>query len=115
MEKFVVKQNKSGQFKFSFETLTREIILSSEAYPTKEAYEEGIISVRTNAPQDDCYVRNTAEDGSSYFNLKADNGQVIGTSEMYSGASAMEKGIASVKANAPNAPVFVYCIPQEFE
>ena len=31
------------------------------------------------------------------------NGQVIGHSEMYSSASAMEGGIASVKKNAPDA------------
>ena len=30
-------------------------------------------------------------------------GKVIGTSEMYSGTSAMETGISSVKANAPRA------------
>ncbi|MCM4172627.1 DUF1508 domain-containing protein [Arenibacter sp. TNZ] len=49
------------------------------------------------------FKRNTASDGSPYFNLKASNGQVIGTSEMYSATSAMETGIASVKANAASA------------
>lgn len=39
------------------------------------------------------------------FNLKASNGQVIGTSETYSSPSARETGIASVKANGPTAPV----------
>jgi uncharacterized protein YegP (UPF0339 family) len=37
------------------------------------------------------------------FNLKATNGQVIGTSESYSSEAARDKGIASVKANAPGA------------
>ena len=44
-------------------------------------------------------------EGSAYFNLKASNGQVIGTSEMYSGSPAMENGIVSVKKNAPDATV----------
>lgn len=34
-----------------------------------------------------------------YFNLKADNGQVILTSEMYPSKSSCENGIASVKKN----------------
>ena len=37
-----------------------------------------------------------------YFNLKADNGQVILTSEMYSSKAACENGIESVKKNSPD-------------
>jgi len=39
------------------------------------------------------------------FNLKASNGQVIGTSEPYSREAARENGIASVKSNAPDARI----------
>jgi hypothetical protein len=44
-----------------------------------------------------------SQGGSPYFNLKASNGQVVGTSGMYSSFSAIENGIASVKKNAPGA------------
>ncbi|WP_446680586.1 YegP family protein [Camelimonas abortus] len=37
------------------------------------------------------------------FNLKAANGQVIGTSELYESAASRDKGIESVKKNAPDA------------
>jgi uncharacterized protein YegP (UPF0339 family) len=37
--------------------------------------------------------------------LKAGNGEIVGTSEMYSGSSARERGIESVKVNAPAAGV----------
>ena len=39
------------------------------------------------------------------FNLLATNGQIIGVSEVYSGKAAMEKGIESVRKNAPVANV----------
>lgn len=39
------------------------------------------------------------------FDLKAGNGEVIATSEVYSSDAACEKGIASVKKNAPIAGV----------
>jgi uncharacterized protein YegP (UPF0339 family) len=61
--------------------------------------------VRTHSQDDNVFERNAASDGSPYFNLKASNGQVIGTSEMYSGTSAMETGIASGKANVPSATI----------
>ena len=41
----------------------------------------------------------------SPFFLKAASGWIIGQSEMYSSLAVMEKGIASVKANAPTAQV----------
>ncbi len=39
------------------------------------------------------------------FNLKAANHEVIGTSQVYTTASARDHGIASVKENAPKARV----------
>jgi uncharacterized protein YegP (UPF0339 family) len=39
------------------------------------------------------------------FNLKAANHQVIGTSQTYKTAETRDEGIASVKTNAPSAPV----------
>ena len=40
-----------------------------------------------------------------YFVLKAANGQVIGTSEMYSSEAARDSGIASVQSNSPSTTV----------
>ena len=37
------------------------------------------------------------------FNLKASNGQVIGTSEQYESEASREAGIESVKKNAADA------------
>ena len=63
----------------------------------------GIASVQKNAPDDGRYDRKTSSTGKPFFSLKAGNGEVIGTSEMYESTSAMENGIESVKSNAPGA------------
>lgn len=39
------------------------------------------------------------------FDLKATNGQVIATSEVYASDDACKKGIASVQKNAPVAEI----------
>ena len=39
------------------------------------------------------------------FNLKAGNGEVIATSEVYITRAACKNGIESVRRNAPDAPV----------
>jgi uncharacterized protein YegP (UPF0339 family) len=43
---------------------------------------------------------NTSSSGKFFFNLKASNGQIILSSEMYESRSGAENGIASVKRNA---------------
>ena len=44
-----------------------------------------------------------AKNGEYVFNLKAANGQVILTSQMYKSKASCENGIASVKKNAEKA------------
>ena len=103
--KFDLKKSPSGKFMFNLKAGNGQIILTSERYESKSAAENGIESVRKNAPDDGRYERKLSKENEPYFNLKAGNGQVIGSSEMYSGAAAMENGIASVKANGPTAEV----------
>ena len=40
-----------------------------------------------------------------HFNLKATNGQVIGSSQMYKSTRSMKNGILSVSKNAPKAEI----------
>ncbi len=42
-----------------------------------------------------------AKDGQFYFNLQAANGEIILSSELYKAKSGAEKGIDSVRQNAP--------------
>jgi uncharacterized protein YegP (UPF0339 family) len=100
---FELKRTADDQFMFNLKAANGEVILTSERYTGKSAATNGIDSVRRNAPDDERYDRLSAKNGSPYFTLKATNGQIIGVSEMYSSEQAMEKGIASVKANGPQA------------
>jgi uncharacterized protein YegP (UPF0339 family) len=103
MGKFVIKSTMNGQWHFTLKANNGETILSSETYTTLAACENGITSVKTNAPIDARYDRKSSLNGKYYFTLKASNFQVIGTSEMYNSVSARDAGIQSVKTNAPNA------------
>ena len=105
MAKFEIYKDTGGQFRFRLKAGNGQSILASEAYTTKAACNNGVESVKKNAPDDKRYERLTNKKGEPYFNLKSTNGQVIGTSESYSSTSAMENGISSVKTNAPKAAV----------
>ena len=105
MGTFVLKKASNNQFHFRLQADNGESILSSELYASKAGAQNGIESVRTNAPTDARYERKAAKDGQPMFNLKAANNEVIGTSETYSSEAARDNGIASVKKNAPKATV----------
>jgi hypothetical protein len=105
MAKFEIYTDKKGEFRFRLKAANGQIILVSEGYKAKASCINGIESVRKNSQLDDKFERLESKNGKPYFNLKATNGQVIGTSEMYEATSGMENGIASVKKNAPKAEV----------
>lgn len=105
MGKFVVTTRKNGEFQFNLLATNGQVILSSEGYTTKTACLNGIESVKKNAVEDARYEIKEAKNGKPFFNLKATNGQVIGSSQMYASMDTLKVGMASVKKNAPDAPV----------
>jgi uncharacterized protein len=102
---FEIKKAKDGEFFFHLKAGNGQIILASELYTEKASAENGIASVKKNAPDNSRYERKDTKNGHYMFNLKAANHQVIGTSQTYKTAETRDEGIASVKANAPSAPV----------
>lgn len=105
MAKFEITKRKDGEFQFNLKAGNGQIILTSEGYTTKANCENGIASVKRNSVDDAKYDRKVSKNNKPYFNLKATNGQIIGTSELYESEAARENGIASVKKNAPDATI----------
>lgn len=104
--KFELFKDTKGEYRFRLRARNGEMVLhSSEGYTTKQGCQQGIASVKINAPYDGRYDRRTANSGQYYFVLKAANGEVLGISEMYQTIANRENGIAAVKRDAPNAPV----------
>jgi uncharacterized protein YegP (UPF0339 family) len=103
MAKFELKKSKDNQFYFSLMADNGQSILKSEMYKTKAACLNGIESVKKNSTEDKRFDQKTAKNGKFHFNLKARNGQIIGTSEMYEAEAGCKNGIASVMKNAAGA------------
>lgn len=113
--KYVIKETANG-FSFSLAAGNNQVIGVSEVYSGKAAMEKGIESVRKNAPVANIEDQ-TAEivekavnpkfeiyndkAGEFRFRLKARNGEIILASEGYKTKAACEKGIESVRKNAP--------------
>ncbi|MDU1889321.1 MAG: YegP family protein [Dysgonomonas sp.] len=105
MGKFEISKRKNDEFQFNLKASNGQVILSSEGYTTKENCKNGIESVRKNSQVDARFDKLEAKNGKPYFNLKATNGQIIGTSEMYESVASRDNGIESVKKNALDAEI----------
>lgn len=103
--KFEIYKDKAGEFRFRLNSSNGQTILSSEGYKDKSACNNGIESVRKNAPEDGRYEKKESSSGKYMFNLKAANHQVIGSSQQYESVASRDNGIESVKKNAPSAEV----------
>jgi uncharacterized protein len=100
--KYELKLTANGKHMFNLKAGNGQVILTSEMYESKTAALNGIESIKKNSGDEKRYDRRESAKGDPYFILKAGNGQEIGRSEMYSGAAAMENGIASVTKNGPD-------------
>ena len=105
MGKFVISKRKNGEFQFNLVAGNGEIVLTSEGYASKPSCMNGVKSVMKNAADVKRFEPKVAKNGKFHFNLKATNGQVIGSSEMYDSQSTCENGIASVKKNVVGAKI----------
>lgn len=102
---FEVYKDKAGEFRFRLKAKNGQNILGSEGYTQKANCLNGIESVRKNSQDDSRFELKETSNGKWVFNLKASNGQVVGTSQTYTNEASAKSGIKSVQNNAPDAEI----------
>ena len=80
-------------------------IVKSENYAQKASAKNGIESVKKNSQEDGRYELKESTNGKFYFNLKASNGQIVGTSTMFASDADRTAAIKTLKADSPSAKV----------
>ena len=115
------------RFRFHLKAANGQIIAVSQSYGTKESALKAIASVQKSAPiatiadstaeepipdsahrgivQDPDFEIQFDSAGKFRFHLKAANGEIIAASQSYLSRASAEKGIASIKRNAPTAKI----------
>ncbi len=125
-----------GKFRFHLKAANGQIVAVSQSYGTKEAAIKGIASIKKNAPiaktadfstvgevlpelrheggivQDPVFELQSSTGDRFRFHLKAANGEIIAVSQSYLTRQSAEKGIESVKKNAPIAKIIDHTIPE---
>ena len=102
---FELSNSSDGQYRFVLKAGNAETILTSELYKTQASAENGIASVQSNSGNAARYDAKEAANGKFYFNLKAANHQIIGSSQMYASEASRDKGIQSVINNGSSETI----------
>ena len=93
----MVEEGANG-FHFSVHAQNGQIVLSSESYTSKAGAWNGAFAVQDAAKLEGAFEIKTATDNRFYFTLTAENGQIVGVSQLYTTKSAAQSGITSVKS-----------------
>ena len=104
--KFEIYQSgKSKEYYFRLKAANGQVVLSSQGYKDKGGAKNGADSVGNHAVDTKNFEKKESTGGKAYFNLKAKNGQIIGTSQMYASPGSRDAGIKAVASAAKGARV----------
>ncbi len=101
--KFEVYKDKAGKYRYRLKAGNGQVILTGEAYNSKNACLEGIDSVKKNSQKETAFEIYQDKKGEFRFRLKASNGEIIGQGEAYNSKSGCMKGMESIKKNASDS------------
>ena len=102
---YQISPTSNDKFMFNLKAENNQVILTSQVYEQKQSALTGIESVQQNGPDAGNFEHKVSTAGEPYFVLKAQNGEVIGKSQMYSSEAAAQTGIASVQTNSPSTEI----------
>ena len=88
----------TGKFRFNVHAKNGQIILSSEQYTTEAAAFNGAFAVQTEGQNASAYTLKENVSGGFYFTVKAQNGEIVGTSQQYTTKAAAQSAMTSLQS-----------------
>jgi len=102
MADFLIERSASNRFYYVFRASNYEPVIHGEEHTTKAACQGSIDAIKRNAAYESQYTR-WQTGVHFYFNLKAANGEKIGSNEACNSAQGRENGTNVVKRDASTA------------
>ncbi|MCP4445424.1 MAG: YegP family protein [Myxococcales bacterium] len=103
--RFTILEGQNGLYYFNLKAANGEIVLQSQAYGSEAAAMNATFAIVDSGALKGSYDIEKAKEGQYYFNLKAANGEIIGTSEMYYSKSNAKRAVNSVIKLLPNVNI----------
>ena len=103
--RYQIIKDRDEKFYFRLRAGNGEIILKSKPFAARKEAEKGVELARAQASSSERFERKTGENGRFFFNLLAEDNEVIGTSIVYSTEQSRDMGMGIVKRDAPDSPL----------
>jgi len=103
--KFEVYKDKAGKYRYRLKAGNGQVVLTGEAYNSKNACLDCVDSVKKNSQKETAFEVYEDKKGGFRFRLKAANGEIIGQGEAYNSRSGCLKGVESVKKNSSDSKI----------
>ena len=101
----VYKSDKNEDYYFRLKAVNGQVVLTSQGYGDKAGAKNGVESVKKNSKDKGSFECKTSSNGKYFFNLKAKNGQIIGSSQMYKSQSGRDNGVEAIGRASKGAKV----------
>ena len=97
-----IKKGKNNTFQFKLKTLDGNTLLNSVDFESEEEVQRTVKNLNPLLERQSVFERRTDHEGNFLFNLKDQNGKVIGKSQRYGSEAGMENGIKNLKNRIAN-------------
>jgi len=97
LEMIEIKKTKSASFQFLVKSETGKVLLKSIHFSDKNTLEGALKGLKMTNSSIKHFERKTNFEGKFLFNLKNENGSIIGSSGLYGSEAGMENGIKNLK------------------
>lgn len=92
-----IEKTKDNEYYFRLTSESGQVLLKSVRFNDRKEVEEIFRDLNNIQNKQYAFERKTNHNGKFLFNLKAENGQLIGSSQLYSSEAGMENGIKNLK------------------
>ncbi len=105
MAKFEIHRNVNGTFYYQFRTQNEEMIFSAQGYGSEEECRAAISDLQNEIVREIQCDRKINSDEMRFFNLRSQDGTLMGTSKMFVSASDMDNKIEFVMNSCAGAEI----------
>ena len=95
--RMILTQNVTGQYSFTFRATDGQLLLTSPLFTDKETVSRRMDLMRSLAQMSQLYLIRNAGGGQCYFELKDNEGEMLGRSPVFSNVESLQKGIELLK------------------
>ncbi|WP_460928091.1 DUF1508 domain-containing protein [Pseudomonas sp. MC6] len=97
MGRYEIKKSSNGNYYYTLKAPNHETVVVGEQLTNYNDVKSAIKQSMSSSSRADKIIKRLSSSGKPYFNLVAENGAILGSSQLYSSDASLERGIESIR------------------